>query len=198
MPTGKATLRAEYLMHQYQWRHARDLWAAADADECPERALLCGSLLCVAFAVEAHANRLLELGCPEVYEKEQVFFSRDEFVGTVGKLRFLARKLSVPPHRGRRPLQSIDKLFRWRNDMVHARVERIEQTRRYRDPRLLRSPDLELMAFPMKHGKRIWTDAERVADGLQKAANEANWGRDVLGTKAFSGFLGTRGISLSG
>lgn len=195
MSERKATASAEYHLHQYHWLHARDLRALRGEEPGARVALDCSALLLIAFAIEAHANRLLELGCPAKYEKERTFFGSGTFRGSVGKLEFLAERLSVQVDRGARPFQSVGALFTWRDRMVHTRVERVVRVEPYTDPSQVQPPESELLAFPGKCGDRILADAEAFAGTLQAAANAAGW-KGIHVPKAFTGFLGLRGVSL--
>ena len=195
MPKPKVTASAEYLIHQYHWLHAKQLRELVDENEDETLALECSALLHVAFAIEAHANRLLELGCPAEYDQERVFFSKGPYRGTLGKLDLLAERLSVPLDWGARPFQSVRDLFDWRDRMVHARTERVERVS-YTDPTQVKPPESDLLAFPGKFGERTVKDCEATADALQAAAESARW-NGVLSPTAFSGFLGLRGVSIS-
>lgn len=195
MNKREATTTAEYRIHQFHWLHAKELIRLKEVPTGDPVALECSALLLVAFAVEAHANWLLEMGCPNEYAQERTFFSREPYGGTLGKLAFLGDRLETPVDRGSRPFQSLEALFNWRDQMVHARVERIERIGSFTDPSQLRPPQSELLSTPEKSRDRFMSDAEVLADTLQAAAEQARW-RDVHGSKAFSGFLGLRGISL--
>jgi len=191
-----ATSTAEYFIHQYHWLHAKELFELSTTKAGNPVVLDTTGLLSVAFAVEAHANWLLEAGCPTEYADERAFFNTEPYRGTLGKLTFLAVRLEIPLDRGARSFQSLRSLSIWRDRMVHARVERLERTEPFVDADNVRVPESELLTLPSQMKDTFLRDAEALADALQEAAEKACW-KNVNGAKAFSGFLGLRGVSLS-
>ena len=99
--------------------------------------------------------------------------------------------------RSNRPYQTIRELFVWRDTIVHARVERIKEEVSYITPDQVEAPEPRLLrAEQTAWGKRVFKDAEDLCSQLQKAAFEKRV-KGVYGQKAFTGFLGLRGISLN-
>lgn len=195
MSTRKARTEAEYFLHQHAWMYAQSLVQMRDDDAGPRDTLECSACLMLACAVEAHANRLLEAGCPSEYANERVFFSSGNFRGTIGKLEFLAFKLQVSLSRGSMPFQTVCALFAWRDQMVHPRVERIVREQAYTDPSSVTPPESEVLAFPVANLSRAFQDCEAVCDSLQASALVHRF-KGILVPRAFKGILASRGISL--
>ena len=193
----KASVSGEFYTHQQLWLYAQDLDTLRSENKGAYDALTCSMLLSAAFAIEAHANYLLENTCPNEYQEERKFFSQGPYRGTPGKLCFLGERLGVPVDRGVRPYHTIKELFGWRDRIVHGRVERIKEEVSYIVPDQVEAPEPRLLrANQTAWGKRVFEDAQDLCSQLQKAAFEKNT-KEVYGPKAFTGFLGLRGISLN-
>jgi hypothetical protein len=162
-----------------------------------EEALACSMLLNIAFAIEAHANYLLEAACPTEYENERTFFSKGKYIGTLGKLCFLAKRLDVALERGSRPFQTIKELFKWRDLMVHSRIERQEYEIECTDPNQVALPEPQRVnAYKTSWAGRAFEDSQKLCSSLQSAAYSDKKVQGVLSPEAFSGCLGTRGTQI--
>jgi hypothetical protein len=203
MAKHKVIVTGEFHTHQILWLHAtlmNDLrienqngHAYVDIEE----ALACSMLLNIAFAIEAHANYLLEAVCPSEYEDEKTFFSKGEYRGTLGKLCFLAKQLDVALDRGSRPFQTIKDLFKWRDLMVHSRIERQEDEIECIDPNQVSLPESQrINAYKASWAGRAFEDSQILCSSLQKAAYFDKKIKGILSAEAFSGFLGTRGTQI--
>lgn len=193
----KASVSGEFYTYQQLWLYAKDLDMLRGENEGAYDALICSMLLSVAFAVEAHANYLLENTCPNEYHEEREFFSQDPYRGTLGKLCFLGEQLGVTVDRRIRPYQTIKELFAWRDRIVHGRVERIKEKVSYITPDQVEAPEPRLLrAERTAWGKRVFEDTEELCNRLQKAALRKRV-KGVYAPKTFTGFLGLRGISLN-
>lgn len=203
MTKKKVIVSGEFPTHQILWSHAtlmRDLRIEnqnGDAYVDVEEALACSMFLNIAFAIEAHANYLLEAAYPAEYEKERVFFSKGDYSGNLGKLRFLAEHLNVPLDRGSRPFQTVRELFKWRDFIVHNRVER----QKYE----MECTELSQIALPEPNSanfhKTLWADrtfedAQKLCSSLQSTVFHDKRVKGVSTPEAFSGFLGTRGTQI--
>jgi len=152
-------------------------------------------LLNVAFAVEAHANYLLEPVCPTEYRNERTFFSEGEYRGTLGKLYFLSKHLNVSLDKGSRPFQTVKELFKWKDLIAHSRIERQENNLSILIQILL-PESRRVNAYKAPWASRVVEDSQELCSSLQKAAY-AKRVKGILGPEAFSGFLGTRELKLS-
>lgn len=161
-----------------------------------EEALVCSMLLNLAFAIEAHANYLLEAVCPTEYRDERNFFSKGEYRGTPGKLYFLAKNLNVPVKTGHRPFQTVKELFQWRNLIAHGRMERQEKEIECTDSNKVPLPESKIVnVCKAPWVGRVVEDSQELCSSLQRAAYDKKV-KGILVPKAFSGFLGTRGIQI--
>lgn len=152
-------------------------------------------LLNVAFAVEAHANYLLEPVCPTEYRNERTFFSEGEYRGTLGKLYFLSKHLNVSLDKGSRPFQTVKELFKWKDLIAHSRIERQENNLSILIQILL-PESRRVNAYKAPWASRVVEDSQELCSSLQKAAYNKRV-KGILGPEAFSGFLGTRELKLS-
>ena len=195
MTTRQAKVEAHYFLHQHAWMYAQALLQLRDDGIRAHDALECSACLMLAFAVEAHANLLLEAGFPTEYANERAFFSSGAFQGTIGKLEFLASRLQVTLNRGAVPFQTVCLLFGWRHRMVHPRIERIVSQQPYTDPSSVFPPESEVLAFPAASISRASQDCEAVCDLLQAAAH-AQLIKGIHVPRAFKGVLSVGGVSL--
>ena len=77
------------------------------------------SMLFCAFTIEAFLNHLLEITFPAFWEPlKKRLRPRD-------KLHVLAAYFSIDPDFGHRPFQTFDKIFQFRNLLVHAKTEKL-------------------------------------------------------------------------
>jgi hypothetical protein len=205
MPMHKVAVTGEFHTHQTLWLHAvsmKDLRIENQNREAYgdfEEALACSMLLNIAFAVEAHANYLLELACPTEYEDERNFFSKGDYKGTLGKLCFLAQHLDVSLDKGSRPYQTLKELFDWRNLMVHSQIERQEYKVECADLNKIPLPESQIVnayKAPWANNNRVFEDAKKLCSSLQGAAYSYRTVTGVLSSEAFSGFRNTRGIEI--
>lgn len=175
MTKHKIIVSAEFHTHQTLWLYATlmgDLLIEnqnGNAYVDVEEALMCSMLLNIAFAIEAHANYLLEAVCPMEYENEKKLFSEDDYRGTLGKLRFLAERLNVSLDRGSRPLQTIKELFTWRDLMVHGRIERREDEIQCTNPNQVSLPESQIAsACKTPWASRTLEDSQKLCSSLLK------------------------------
>jgi hypothetical protein len=192
----------EFHTHQILWEHAalmRDLRIKnqnGDAYVDVEEALACSMLLHVAFAVEAHANYLLESACPTEYESERTFFSEGKYRGTLGKLYFLSEHLNVSLDKGSRPFQTVKELFKWRDLIAHSRIERPKNNIECTDLNKIPLPESQRVnAYKKPWASRVVEDSQELCSSLQRAAYDKRV-KGILVPKAFSKFLGTRGTQI--
>lgn len=190
-------------MHQILWLHAtlmRDLRLEnknRNAHVDVEEALACSMLLNVAFAVEAHANYMLEVAFPTEYKNEKTVFSQGEYKGTLGKLCFLAERLNVSLEKGSRPFQTVKELFGWRSQIVHSRIERQEDEIGCADLNEISLPESQIVnAYKTPWASRVFEDSQRLCSSFQSAAHSDKKIKGVFASEAFSGFLGTRGTQI--
>lgn len=203
MTKHRVIVSRESHIHQILWSYAtlmRDLCIEnqnRDAYVDVEEALACSMLLNIAFAVEAHTNYLLEAVCPTEYENERIFFSKGKYTGTLGKLCFLAKRLDVDLLRGSRPFQTLKELFKWRDLMVHSRIERQEDEIECTDLNQVALPESQRVnAYKTPWASRAFEDSQKLCSSLQNAAYSDKKVTGVLSPEAFSGFLGTRGTQI--
>jgi hypothetical protein len=202
MPKQQVIVSGEFHTHQILWGHAtlmRDLRIKnqnGDVYVSINEALACSMLLNVAFAVEAHANYLLEAVCPTEYENERIFFSKDPYRGTLGKFHFLSKCLNVSLDKGSRPFQTVKELLDWRNLIAHSRIERKEKEIECTDLNKMPLPESRIVnAYKEPWADRIFEDSQALCCSFQKAAHDKG-AKGILGPEAFSGFLGTRGTQI--
>jgi hypothetical protein len=202
MPKHQVIVSGEFHNHQILWGHAalmRELHIQnknGDAYVDVAEALECSILLNVAFALEAHANYLLEAVCPTAYENERTLFSKGPYRGTLGKLRFLSECLNVSLDKGRRPFQTVKQLFDWRNLIAHSRIERPKEKIECTDLDKIPLPESRRVnAYKEPWAGRIFEDSQDLCSSLQRAAHDKG-AKGILGPEAFSGFLGTRGTQI--
>jgi hypothetical protein len=107
-------------------------------------------------------------------EPSRAYFRRDPFVSTLGKTKFLAKRLDVPLEHGARPYRTVVELDKWRNDLVHPQTVRATGTRRAgeyaRNPKSVR-PDVFARMKPDFVGL-CFADVEAQADRLLQAATD--------------------------
>jgi hypothetical protein len=202
MSKYRVIVSGEFHTHQILWGHAtlmKDLRIEnqnGDAYVDVEEALACSMLLNVAFAVEAHANYLLEAVCPTEYENERAFFSEGKYTGTLGKLYFLSEHLNVPLDRGIRPFQTVRELFKWRNLIAHSRIERKKNEIECTDPNTIPLPESQRVnAYKAPWASCVFEDSQELCSRLQRAVYNKRV-KGILVPEAFSGFLGTRGTQI--
>ena len=128
--------------------------------------------------------------------QEPQFFSTGQYQGPLGKVHYLADNLGVAINRGKRPFQTIKRLFLWRDSVVHGRVERISREVSFTEPAQLKPLNSELMtSFSKTWASHVFDDAKALCTELQRSAyNQRTTGVHV--PEAFSGVLGIRGISI--
>ena len=150
--------------------------------------LLFTMLLC-AFSLEAYLNQLLRHYSPgdwEEYERQ---------TSPIDKLAKLCDALQFPIDNGKRPFQTFTQIFKFRNDIVHAKTIKVEKVFLYSIERFLQSDDLPPIpltrwekALTPQSSKRFYDDSKDIIITLHK---EANLGDDPFdGTYSKTMFTG--------
>ena len=81
-----------------------------------------GALLLTAFTFEAYLNHL--------GKETTKFWDEIESIRTMHKYTVLCRNLSIDPDYSRRPYQTLNQLFKFRNAIAHGKSTVIEETRK--------------------------------------------------------------------
>ena len=151
-----------------------------------------GSVLCLYFALEGFLNDLGERVAPDIWSKEQEFFSKGEFRGTIGKLGYLAKLNGFAVDRSRRPYQSVKQLEKVRHDLVHPRTVREQEPTRFdqNGRPLLVEPQALLTVEQPEFLVCVRSDVQTLADNLLAAAKRNfEVELDDFGERAFEGAI---------
>jgi hypothetical protein len=153
------------------------------------------------FAFEAYLNEVGRRLCPDEWSREREFFAKGKYQGTVGKFRYLARKVNYSYAPDRRPFQTVRELAKTRDLLAHGRVETYDfNTAAERADAMSRNWQPKVMALAKaEHAKRAIADVQALADGLMAAA-KTNCGEWAAGyrSSAFVGVTHVGSIGLEG
>lgn len=122
MPKQRVRVAGEFMTHQTLWRTAEFFLAQGRTPEGSFYPLLAAGVFGF-FAFESLLNELLRQVDPDTWRDERAIFSKGEFVGTLGKYRWLAQKFGVEIDASRRPYQCVTELAKARDVLAHAKTE---------------------------------------------------------------------------
>jgi len=187
----RARIRGECYPHRQLW------WVVLEnltemLDEEPERFVPTGvsALLVTHSCLEGYLNFAGELLFgPQCWEELS-------FLRVSAKLALIARELSVDLDRSRRPLQTVMLLNKWRNRMMHGRIERYDEHVQFREAREVQNLAGKFFEeVTVEFVRRARHDVEELCDSLQAAGHEKD-PSTFLGPGAFQGILGQAGGTL--
>lgn len=150
------------------------------------------SMLLSILAFEGYLNWLGSRIAPETWKDERRFFSRGGFRGTLGKYRFLVRRLKLPaPDPSQGAFQTAKHLLKLRDAIVHPKPEAGKKRVKFKEGR-----------FPPRYQSKLEKEvspdaATRARDHLEKLAEELHreaklaYSGTVHETHAFGPLLGT-------
>jgi hypothetical protein len=191
-----AKRQATFHTHEFLWSDLEDLWRLIEDEPQAARGVFTGTLVLLFACFEAHLNFLGETLFPDIWKQTRLHFGRPPHRGTLGKLAYLAAKLSLPLDRSRKPYSTVAELQRRRHMLVHPLVENREHRVEFKDASELRLSESRYDRIATQRFLlRARAAVQEMADRLQKAAFEQFPGK-VFGQRAFSGFLGVRGVSI--
>ena len=123
--------KGTYYTHEYLWRASSKNLTMAETNNRERYYLLMQSLLTAYLAFEAYINFIGECLDPDAWENEKTFFNQADYYGIEGKIKRLAEKLpNFVFNKGKEPYQSIKKVGRFRNLLVHAKPYDFEKEER--------------------------------------------------------------------
>ncbi|MGM0588570.1 MAG: hypothetical protein ACQETE_09170 [Bacteroidota bacterium] len=116
---------SHFFTHRFLWKTSKSLRAQISTTDRNPTHFEYTAYLTIYFALESYLNYIGESVFPEIWENERDFFSNGNFKGTVGKLKWLSKKLNVPrvSDTSQRPGQTISNLNKIRNLLVHGSID---------------------------------------------------------------------------
>jgi hypothetical protein len=123
------------------------------------------SLLLTAFTFEAYLNHL---GCQTIKFWEEI-----EPIKVMGKYSALCKELGIHPDFSRRPYQTLNSLFRFRNSIAHGKSQILKKTKvvSSQDDPHIHAPRTEWEEYcELDSAKRAKEDISEVIKELHKAA----------------------------
>ncbi len=157
------------------WSRCKWAYNESLSGDVQEPYLLFSMLLC-AFSLEAFMNHLLRIYYPGDWESYERHKSPSE------KLDKLAELLNFEVDKGRRPFQTFNSIFDFRNDIVHAKTIKLEESFSYPIDKFLKAE--EIPPVPLTKWEKSLTskDAKKFIDDSEKIIlimhDEANLGDD--------------------
>lgn len=191
MKPTRARVTEEHFTHRHLWATAEYLRSRGRADADGGGHLTTGAYIVLQFAVEAYAHCLGELVAPDEWANEAECFSRSQYRGATGKLRFLAARLGVDADAARRPVSTLRELEKRRHSAAHGRTEAFEFEVVVKPGRMGRGPDATILRLTDETFlDRAFADVESFCDRLQSAATASLGPIAVDSTRVFHGMLG--------
>lgn len=118
-------VEATSFTHRLLWLTANNLVVTTKNLSDKQWTLYMAALVMTFFTLESYLNYLGEIIDPDTWKIERDFFRRKPYIGTIGKLHYLADYCGLKPFdRGKRPFQTIKQLSRLRDFLAHGRTER--------------------------------------------------------------------------
>lgn len=118
-------VEATSFTHRLLWLTANNLVVSAKNLSDKQWTLYMAALVMTFFTLESYLNYLGETVDPDTWTNERDFFRMKPYIGTIGKLYYLADYCGLKPfERGKRPFQTIKQLSRLRDFLAHGRSER--------------------------------------------------------------------------
>lgn len=152
---------------------SRCAWAYNQASdgEVQEPYHLFSMLLC-AFSLEAFMNHLIRIYYPGDWENFERKSSPDE------KLDKLSELLRFNLDKGRRPFQTFKSIFDFRNDIVHAKTVKLEETSTFPIDKFLKADELPPIpltnweqTLTAKDAKKFFEDSKKIIAFLHEKSN---------------------------
>ena len=178
----------ENYTHNYLWRTAQTLKRC----ECSQRDrfyLDLSALLMAYLALEAFVNFLGNIICPELWDDEKEAF-RGQGDTIEAKIGAIAKACQFKWKKGERPYQDIKKLKKFRDSMVHGRVQASRYATQEREDgtHLRWNHTFYAFAKPSEVQKSMESIEAFCQSLLDEAQKHPHHG--YLQSKAFSGLLG--------
>jgi hypothetical protein len=139
MGKRKVSVSSERTVHTHSYLHSAADWALEQAERTEEgRSYNCmSSIILSAFFIEGYLNHLGSELLP--YWDEEV----KRNLSVKNKLKIICHHLNFSPDYSRRPFQSFNQIFKYRNILAHAITEKISDkgTQILRDDERMKQPE---------------------------------------------------------
>jgi hypothetical protein len=150
------------------------LFNRAKADKQGSYWVMMASAVLTAFAMEAYLNHI----GPKIFTMWDVL----ETLSPSGKIDVVCEKLGLSFPRGRRPRQSVEDLFRFRNQLAHAKSVKLEMkdvtddVESFMDPVKNRRPlaDWEKFCFDIENIERVREDVVAIIRKVHETAKPSD------------------------
>ncbi len=153
------------------WNRCKWAYNEAETGNVQEPYLLFSMLLC-AFSLEAFMNHLLRIYYPGDWE------NYERRTSPIDKLDKISEILKFDVDKGRRPFQTFKSIFDFRNDIVHAKTIKLEETISYPIDKFLKAEELPPIpltrwekSLTSKDAKKFFEDSEKIIFIMHEKAN---------------------------
>jgi hypothetical protein len=188
MGERKLSVSSERTVHTYGYLRGAAEWALDQAEKTEEgRFYNCmSSIILSAFCIEGYLNHIGSELLP--YWDEEV----KKNLSIRNKLKIICHHLNFSPDYSRRPFQSFNQIFKYRNLLAHAITEKISDKgiQILRDGERIRNPETwwEKHTNPQT-AKRWLADTESMITKIHKVAREDDIPFGILSTGSYAGTL---------
>jgi len=188
MGKRKVLVSSERTVHTHSYLHSAAEWALEQAERTEEgRAYNCMSCIILsAFFIEGYLNHLGSELLP--YWDEEI----KRNISVRNKLKIICHNLNFSPDYSRRPFQSFEYIFKYRNLLAHAISEKIsdQRTQIIRDDERMKEPQTWWEKHTnIRTAKRWLVDTESMITAIHKVARKGDIPFGILSIGGYHGKL---------